>query len=476
MADAHPSARQIEAMLSAARAKAEELGAKVVIAIVDANGGLIGYLRMPGAFLVSNDLATDKAWTAASFAASTRDVGALLDGEEPQVREGLLKRPRMIIVPGGVPVMVDDANMSATIDGETMPFAKALAEAAAADAVVVMAGTISEEGADRATFAASDGKRLADSAAAGSGLDWYADRSDVIALAALDPADPNKRITLAKNSNTQAMINAILGVRSASGKAMAAKTVLVLKDNAGVALPASLVGAKGPAILETWFPGQEDGNIVADVLLGKVNPSGKLPVTFPLAGKGFLDKASASQFPGTISADGKQQTVSYSEKLNIGYRWYDANVGGNCAEKAGRNPCIAFPFGHGLSYTSFSVSEPVLSFDKAKGVWTATARVTNTGKRAGAEVVQVYLSLPPSANSLGAKQPPRRLVGFQRVELAPGASGEVSIVIDPNASNHPMSVWEERAGKWTIPQGSFTVWLGRSSASRDLVKAGVIQR
>jgi glc operon protein GlcG len=101
------SAHQIEAILSAARAKAEELGAKVVIAIVDASGELAGYLRMPGAFLVSNDLAIDKAWTAAGFAASTRDVGAMLDGEEAIVRDGLLKRPRLTVVPGGVPLIIE---------------------------------------------------------------------------------------------------------------------------------------------------------------------------------------------------------------------------------------------------------------------------------------------------------------------------------------------------------------------------------
>lgn len=376
-------------------------------------------------------------------------------------------------------ILVDDENATATIDGRKISFADAIAEAAKAEALVVMAGTISEEGADRATFAAADGKKLAAAASAGSSLDWYADRSDVIAVAdaaALKPANGNTRITLAKNSRTTAMMNALLTARSTSGKAMAAKTVLVLKDNAGVSLPASLVGPKGPAILEIWFPGQEDGNIVADLLIGKVNPSGKLPVTFPYEGKGFLDRIEASQFPGTLSADGKQQTVSYSEHLAIGYRWYDSNAGGNCAEKAGRNPCVAFPFGHGLSYTSFAVGKPKLAFDSAKSIWTASARVTNTGKRAGAEVVQAYLSLPPSANAIGAKQPPRRLVGFQRIELAPGASEDVSILIDPAASNHPLSVWNEQAGKWQVPQGRFTVWMGRSSSSADLTRAGVIQR
>jgi beta-glucosidase len=332
----------------------------------------------------------------------------------------------------------------------------------------MMAGTISEEGADRATFTAVNGQELAKPAALGGGLDWYAGRSNIIST--------NGETNPSKNSRTTEMIAALLAARSTSGKSMAAKSVLVLKDNAGVSMPASLLGTKGPAILEAWFPGQEDGNIVADLLFGKTNPSGKLPVTFPIAGKGFLDKIETGQFPGVISDDGKQQTVTYSERLAIGYRWYDSNAGGNCREKAGENPCVAFPFGHGLSYTSFTIGKPRLAFDTTSGKWRTTARVTNRGKRAGAEVVQLYLSLPLSANAVGAKQPPRRLIGFQRIELAPGASGDVTIVIDPAASNHPMSVWDERAGKWAEPQGNFTVWIGRSSSPGDLARAGAIRR
>ena len=176
-----------------------------------------------------------------------------------------------------------------------------------------------------------------------------------------------------------------------------------------------------------------------------------------------------------VSADGKQQTVTYSEQLAIGYRWYDANLGGNCSVRSGKNACVAFPFGHGLSYTSFNVTAPRLARDAASDSWRATARVTNTGKRPGAEVIQAYLSLPPNANAIGAKQPPRRLVGFQRIDLAPGASGEVTIHIDPAASNHPLSVWNEREGKWTIPKGTSNLWLGRSSSPRDLVRAGTIR-
>ena len=364
-------------------------------------------------------------------------------------------------------VLVDDNNSAATIDGKPASFADALATAAGADAVVIMAGTISEEGADRATFTATDGKQLAEPAARGSGLDWYAHRGNVIATATGTNA--------AKDSKSTAMIAAVLAARSPGGAPMAAKTTLVLKDNAGVALPAALVGARGPAILEAWFPGQEDGNIVADALFGRTNPSGKLPVTFPLAGKGFLDTIAASQFPGVIGADGKQ-AVTYAEQLNIGYRWYDANSGGKCTVARGRNACVAFPFGHGLSYTGFALGKPQLVAESAKGIWRASIAVANTGKRAGAEVVQVYLTLPKSADALGARQPPRRLVGFARIELAPGGSGRAEVEIDPGANHHPMSVWSDKERRWIVPSGRFTVWIGRSSSPGDLMKAGEIRR
>ena len=252
---------------------------------------------------------------------------------------------------------------------------------------------------------------------------------------------------------------------------MAQTTALVLKDNAAVAMDSSLVGSSGPAILETWFPGQEDGNIVADVLFGRVNPSGKLPVTFPVKGMGFLDSASTTQYPGTVS--GTTQSVTYSEMLNMGYRWYDANASGSCTvASGGANPCVAFPFGYGLSYTSFSLGTPKLS---TSGTTTSVSvTVTNTGSKTGAEVVQVYLALPSSAASYGATQPPKRLVGFQRVELAAGASQTVTVTFDSAASNHPMSVWSKSSNTWVKPSGSFTVYVGNSSSLRDLTNVGTL--
>ena len=168
--------------------------------------------------------------------------------------------------------------------------------------------------------------------------------------------------------------------------------------------------------------------------------------------------------------------MTYAEKLHIGYRWYDGNVSGKCAAVAGRNPCVAFAFGHGLSYTRFAVTPPQLNADPAGGTWRVTTRLRNNGLRSGSEVVQVYLSLPTAASRLGAAQPPRRLIGFQKLELAAGAAQDVSIRIDPGASNHPLSVWSESEGKWVIPQGTYKVWLGRSSSPRDLKLAGTFTR
>ncbi|WP_430226275.1 beta-glucosidase [Pseudarthrobacter oxydans] len=346
-------------------------------------------------------------------------------------------------------VLVDDANETATVDGKEIPFAEVLEQAKGADAVVMMAGTISTEGADRATFTDSSGKTLVD---VGNNLDWYAD--NLAAVATVN--GPNQ----AKNSNTVAMIKAVLD----AAPEMEDKTTLVLKDNAGVELDPALVGEQGPAILEAWFPGQEDGHIVADLLLGAENPSGKSPVTYPYAGKGFLDHATTRQFPGDILNN--QQTVEYTEKLNVGYRWYDANASGECEQAPdGSNPCVAFPFGHGLSYTDFEISKINVTPKVSDGTKPIKVQffVENTGDVAGAEVPQVYISMPESAG-----EPPKRLVGFDKVQLNPGEKKKVEITIDPSATNHPLSVWDAEADKWTTPAGEFDIRIGNSSGSTSL--------
>ncbi len=354
-------------------------------------------------------------------------------------------------------MLVDDSNSTATLDGSRMSFSEALKWVKQADAVVIMAGTMSEEGADRVSFADKSGLQQT---GMGDTLDWASKKPNTIASADRDNA--------ATHTHTVDMIKAILSAQAR----MNTKTVLVLKDNAGVSLNRELVGKNGPAILEVWFPGQEDGHIVADLLLGKRNPSGKLPVTFPIAGRSFLDNISQDQFPGVIDKEGAQR-VSYKEQLNIGYRWYDANVSGACQVDAqGLNPCVAFPFGHGLSYSSFQLSQP--NVQRVGDSYVIHVKVTNTGKQRGAEVVQAYVSIPSSSQEMGDRtglavvEPPKRLVGFHKVSLPPQASQTIDIKLNASAPNHPLSVWSQSQHAWVVPKGEFALWVGTSSSLADL--------
>jgi len=248
-------------------------------------------------------------------------------------------------------------------------------------------------------------------------------------------------------------------------------TIVVLKTGGMVLMP-WVNNAR--ALVEAFFPGQEDGNAVADILFGIVNPSGKLPMTF---GKTAREAAFAteSQYPGIHENTGvgggrgrdpipgaPQLVTRYSEDLQMGYRWYEAN---------GVTPL--FPFGFCLSYTTFGYSDLSVTpkIDSATGhvVLTVTYKITNTGSRRGAEVSQVYLTLPSVAN-----EPSKRLVGFQRVNVDPGASQMVSVNIDSSASNHPLSYFQPDPngtwgdGNWVTPSGSYTVHVGRSSADIPL--------
>lgn len=224
-------------------------------------------------------------------------------------------------------------------------------------------------------------------------------------------------------------------------------TVVVLKNGGPVLLPWL---DSVPAVLEAWYPAQEDGNIVANLLFGIENPSGKLPISFPTQEREAAF-ATTAQFPG-IDPDGAGPlplTAAYSEGLEMGYRWYDAN-----------NVKPTFAFGHGLSYTDFELSKLVVTPKTTDGTHKIDVSffIENTGDVAGAEVGQVYLGLPASAN-----QPPKRLVGFDKVTLNPGEKQRVTVTIDPGASNHPLSVWDEATDKWSTPNGEYTVYVGNSS-------------
>ena len=152
--------------------------------------------------------------------------------------------------------------------------------------------------------------------------------------------------------------------------------------------------------------------------------------------------------------------MEYSEGLQIGYRWFDAN---------GVAP--RFPFGFGLSYTTFALSNLIVTPREADGTSPITVRVTvaNTGRRRGAEVPQVYVSFPE-----GAGEPPKRLVAFDKVWLAPGERRVVTMTIDPTAANHPLGVWDEGAQRWRVPAGRYTIGVGTSSADLALKESVTI--
>jgi beta-glucosidase len=251
------------------------------------------------------------------------------------------------------------------------------------------------------------------------------------------------------------------------------ETVYAAQPNAVVVLvngdPVTLPWANSvPAILEVLYPGEEYGDVIADLLYAAANPSGKSPMTFPLLATdvnattpaeypGIAETlpipvppgyTGSSYYTGTYGGPPADLWVSYSEGLDIGYRWYDA-----------QNITPQYCFGFGLSYSTFIISNVVVT-PATNGVQpvTVTATVTNTGTMYGAEVVQVYLGFP---ETLG--EPPRRLVGFQKIWLSPGQSGPVTITIDPAATSYPLSYWNTRTHNWAIEPGTYTVSVGNSS-------------
>ena len=226
-------------------------------------------------------------------------------------------------------------------------------------------------------------------------------------------------------------------------------TVVVLDTGGPVLMPWA---DKVAGIVEAWYPGQEDGNAIASILYGDANPSAKLPLTFPRTAD-QIPTAKKDQWPGV---DGKS---IYSEGLNVGYRWYDAT-----------NTEPLFPFGFGLSYTTFKVShlavEPAkveLKSDSAADKVIVKVDVTNSGKRKGAEVVQVYVG-HPAANG----EPPHQLRGFARVELEPGETRAVSISLDARS----FCTYDVSQHRWVIRDGTYRIFAGTSS--RDLPLQGTV--
>jgi beta-glucosidase len=222
-------------------------------------------------------------------------------------------------------------------------------------------------------------------------------------------------------------------------------TVVVLNTNGAVQMP-WLGNVK--SVLEMWYPGQEGGTATANLLYGKANPSGKLPITFPV-------DSNSTPFAGhperSVGVNGE---IVWSEGLQVGYRWYLAN-----------NVNPLFPFGYGLSYTSFTYDNlHVTSHTNGKnGQVRVSFRVRNTGKVPGSEAPQVYLTLPSDAG-----EPAKRLVNFDRVDLAPGRSTTVSLVIDPTGTERPLSIWDTGTHAWRTLSGTYTVSVGPSALATSL--------
>jgi beta-glucosidase len=214
------------------------------------------------------------------------------------------------------------------------------------------------------------------------------------------------------------------------------KTVVVLQTGNPVLMP-WLAGVG--AVIEAWYPGIGGADALADVLFGEVNPSGKLPVSFP---------AKETETP-TGGAAFSLDDVPYREGLHIGYRWYDAE---------GIAPL--FPFGHGLSYTHYSYAD----IEVAIGGSQVSFSVTNTGTRVGTEIAQVYASLP-----LEVGDAPKRLVGWMKITLAPGETQRLTVMIPTERYNY----WDTSSSGWKLATGAYQIKVGASSA--DIRLEGAFQ-
>jgi beta-glucosidase len=239
----------------------------------------------------------------------------------------------------------------------------------------------------------------------------------------------------------------------ASVAAVQPNTVAVLETGGPVLMPWI---DKVPAVVEAWYPGQRGGEAIAAILTGAVNPSGRLPITFPAnaaqpprpapVGLNLFSDAELAAAGNSANADAAQPKsfpVDYQEGADVGYRWY---------EKKGMKPL--FPFGHGLSYTSFAYRNPVVTGGDRLSV---TVEVANTGRRAGADVPQLYVAREGS----GA---PMRLAAFQRVELKPGESRRVTLTAEPRV----VADYETRLPGWRIAGGTYRVAIGRDATDRSL--------
>jgi hypothetical protein len=222
------------------------------------------------------------------------------------------------------------------------------------------------------------------------------------------------------------------------------RTIVMLETSSAVLMPwAPAV----PAILEAWYPGEQGGHAMADVLFGDAEPGGRLPVTFPLREEDTPFYLHPERYPGVA------ELAQYSEGVFVGYRWYDEN-----------GLAVLFPFGHGLGYTTFAYSGFTIDTSGSEPVVRVT--VTNTGSRRGSEVVQLYVGLPDDP----VPQPPLALKGYQKVRLDPGDATTVAFSLSERA----LSYWDVGSSSWQVAPGCYQVMVGRSA--RDPQASGAFAR
>lgn len=223
-------------------------------------------------------------------------------------------------------------------------------------------------------------------------------------------------------------------------------TIVIVSTGVPIAMPWL---SKVKAVVQTWFPGQEAGNAIVDVLTGAINPSGRLPVTFP---RRLEDTPAYGNFPGNTET----LQVDYEEGSFIGYRHYDHHP-----------ETVLFPFGYGLSYTTFEHSNAHLAcgtdaaYSGSASEFIASIDVKNTGDLSGSEVLQVFVT-PPASSTDSKTQ--RKLVGFAKLHLAAGEAGSASMVFTRNE----FSEWDEGSSRWTVAGGEHVVEIATSASKADV--------
>jgi beta-glucosidase len=270
-----------------------------------------------------------------------------------------------------------------------------------------------------ATVTFVDGSNPASAAAA-------AKAADVAVVFVTQWAGEGFDVPLQLSGNQDALVDAVAAANP--------HTAVVVESGAPILMPWA---SRVPAIVEAWYPGTAGGEAIANVLTGRVNPSGHLPVTFA---------ASEAQLPRPVrpgkDTEEEEFQLPYREGAAVGYKWFDKN-----------NLQPLFPFGHGLSYTSFGYGPPSAAANPDGSV-SVSFSVTNIGRIAGMDVAQVYVS--PAA---GGWEAPKRLGAFQKVALAPGASQTVQVTVDPRL----LATFDEASRQWRIAPGAYKVLVGESS-------------